>query len=81
MTSCFLLGDRRRLVSTRAIFLTFGVMCFRCSRKSSMGLICAPNILYDLLGGRYLIFVPSSNFIVLVWFVNRLVLALLIGFL
>ena len=44
-----------------------------------MGLICIPNILDDLLGGRYLMFVPSSNLIVRIWFVNRLVLALLIG--
>ena len=56
-------------------------MCFRWSLKSSMGLICTPNVLYDLFGGRYLMFVPSSNLIVLTWFVNRLMLALLIGFL
>ena len=45
-----------------------------------MGLIRTPNRLYDLLGGRYLMFVPSSNLIVRIWFVSRLVLALLIGF-
>ena len=66
MTSCFLLGDSRLLVSTRASFLTSVVMCLRWSLKSSMGLICTPSILYDFLGGRYSIFVPSSNLIVLI---------------
>ena len=80
MTNCFLLGDSRRFDITQASFLISVVICFRWSRKSSMGLICTPNILYDLLGGRYLMFVPSSNLIVRIWFVSRLVLALLIGF-
>ena len=80
MTSCIMLGDSRLLVSTRARFLTSVVMCLRWSLKSSMGCICTPSILYDLLGGRYLMFVPSSNSIVLIWFVNRLMFALLIGF-
>ena len=44
-----------------------------------MGLICTPGILYDLFRGRYLIFVPSSNLIVLIWFINRFMCALLIG--
>ena len=66
MTNCFLLGDSRHLVSTRASFLTSVVICFRWSVKSNMGLICTLSILYDLLGGRYLIFVPSSNLIVLI---------------
>jgi hypothetical protein len=79
-TSCFLPGDSRLLISTRAIFLTSVVMCVRWSLKFSMGLICTPNIFYDLLGGRYLIFVPYSNLIVLIWFVNGLMLALIIGF-
>ena len=52
MNSCFLLGDNRLLVSTRASFPTSVVMCLRWSLKSSMGLISTPNILYDLLGGR-----------------------------
>ena len=80
MTSCFLLGDSRLLVSIRASFLTSVVMCLKWSLKSSMGLICTPSILYDLFGGRFLIFVPSSNLIVFIWVVNRLMFALLIGF-
>ncbi len=57
MTSCFLLGDNSRLLgSTRASFLTSVVMCLRWSLKSSMGFICSSSILFDLLGGRYLIF-------------------------
>jgi hypothetical protein len=80
MTSCFLLGDSLLLVSTRARFLTSMVMCFKWSLKSSMGLICTPSILYDLFGGRYLVFeVPSSNLIVFIWFINRFMFALLIG--
>jgi len=78
ITSCFLMGgDRHRLVRTLAIFLTSVVMCLRWSLKSNMGLICTPNILYDLLGGRYLMFAPSSNLIVLLWLVSMLLLALL----
>ena len=79
MTSCFRLGDSLLLVSTRASCLTSVVMCLRWCLKSIIGLIWTPNILYDLFGGRYLIFVPSSNLIVLIWFVNRLMFALLIG--
>ena len=79
MTSCFLLGESLLLVSTRARFLTSVVMSLRWSLKSSMGLICTPSILYDLFGGRYFIFVPSSNLIVLIWFVSRFMFALLIG--
>ena len=52
MTSFFLLGESCLLVSVFAIFRTSVVMCFRCSLKSSMGLTCTPNILYDLFGGR-----------------------------
>ena len=59
--------------------MTSVVMCFRWSLKSNMGLICTPSILYDLFGGRYLIFVPSSNFIVLIWLIRRLMFVLLIG--
>ena len=79
MTSCFQLGDSLLLVSTRAIFPAFVVMCCRWSLKSSMGLIFTPRILYDLFGVRYLIFVPFSNLIVLIWFSNRFMFALLIG--
>ena len=66
MTRCFRLGDCLLLVSTRASFLTSVVMCCRWSLKSSIGLIWTPSILYDLFWGRYLIFVQSSNLIVLV---------------
>ena len=45
-----------------------------------MGLICTPSILYDLFGDRYMMFVPSSYLIVLIWFISRLVLAVLSGF-
>ena len=79
MTSCFRLRDSLLLVSTRASFLTYVVMCCRWSLKSSMGLICPPSILYDLFGGIYLICVPYSNLIVLLWFNNRFMLALLFG--
>ena len=76
ITSCFLLGDRRRLVYTLAICLIFVVMFLRCSMKSNMGLICTLGILYDLFGDGYLMVVPFSNLIVLIWFIIRLVLAL-----
>ena len=79
MTSFFLLGNSLLLVRVRASILTSVVICFRWSLKSSMGLISTPNILYDLFGGSYLMFVPSSNLIVLIWFVSRLMIALLIG--
>jgi hypothetical protein len=62
MTSSFLLGDSILLVSTRARFLTSVVTCFRWSLKSNYGLTCTPSILYDLFGGRYLIFVICSVF-------------------
>ena len=38
-----------------ASFLTSLVMWRKCSLKSNMGLMWTPSILYDLLGGRYLI--------------------------
>ncbi len=50
------------------------------SLKSSMVLICTSNIMCDVFVGMYLMLVPSSNFIILIWFVRRVVLALLIGF-
>ena len=46
-----------------ANFLTSLVIWRKCSRKSSMGLMWTPSILYDLLGGRYLIWVSSANVI------------------
>ena len=79
MTSFFLWGESLLLVRVRASILTSVVICFRWSLKYNMRLICTPNILYDLFGGRYLIFVPSSNLIVLIWFINRFMFALFIG--
>jgi hypothetical protein len=38
---------------------TSSVMCRKWSRKSSIGLMWTPSILYDLVGGRYLIWEPS----------------------
>jgi len=74
-------GDNRRFASTREMCcLTSVVMCLIWPLKSSVGLMCTPSILYDLFGGRYLMSVPSLNLIVLIWFISRLVLALLMGF-
>ena len=44
-------------------YLTSLVLWRKCSWKSSMGLMWTPSILYDLFGGRYLIWVPSANMI------------------
>jgi hypothetical protein len=49
-----------------ASFLTSLVMWRKCSRKSNMGLMWTPSILYDLFGGRYLMWVPSANVIELI---------------
>ena len=46
-----------------ASYLTSLVMWRKCSLKSSIGLMWTPSILYDLLGGRYLMCVPSVNVI------------------
>ena len=43
-----------RFAMAFAIFLTCLVMWRKCSQKSSMGFMWTPSILYDLLGGRYL---------------------------
>ncbi len=45
------LGNRRLFVRTLASIRTSTVMCLRLSRKSSMGLIYVPSIVYDLFGG------------------------------
>ncbi len=66
MTNCFLLGDSRLLVSTRASCLTSVVMWLSSSLKSSIVFSCTPSILYDLLGDRYLMFDMSSILIVLI---------------
>jgi hypothetical protein len=49
-----------------ASFLTSFVMWRKCSLKSSMGLMWTPSILYDLFGGRYFMWVPSTNVIELI---------------
>ncbi len=79
ITNCFLLGGSLLLISTRASFLTSVVMCLRWSLKSNMGLIFTLSILYDLFGGRYVMFDPSSNLIVVIWFVKRLMFSFLIS--
>ena len=48
-----------------ANLLTSLVMWRMCSRKSSMGLMLTSSIFYDLIGCRYLIWVPFAN--VLEW--------------
>ena len=53
ITVFFRLGDSSLRVRTLASFLMSIVMCLRRSRESSMGLMCTPNILYDVFGGRY----------------------------
>ena len=55
-------GLSLRFARASAYFLTSLVTIWRkCSRKSSMGLICIPSILYDLFGGRYLMWNQSAN--------------------
>jgi hypothetical protein len=49
-----------------ASFFTSLVIWWKCSLKSSMGLMWTPSILYDLLGGRYLMWVPSVNMMELI---------------
>ena len=80
ITSCFLLGYSPLFIITLASCLTSVVTCLRWSLKFSMGFICTHSILCELLRGIYLMFVPSSNLIVLIWLLSRLVFALLIGF-
>jgi hypothetical protein len=48
-------GLSLRFARALASCLTSLVMWWKCSRKSSMGLMWTPSILYVLLGGRYLI--------------------------
>ena len=50
-----------RLARAMASFLTSLVIWWKCSLKSNMGLMWTPSILYDLFGGRYLMWVPSMN--------------------
>ncbi len=54
-------GLSLRFARALASFLTSLLIWRKCSRKSSTGLMLTPSILYDLFGGRYLIWVPSTN--------------------
>ena len=54
-------GLSLRFARALANFLTSLVMWRKCSRKSNMGMMWTPSILYDLFGGRYLMWVPSAN--------------------
>ena len=47
--------------------LTSLVIWRMCSRKSSMGFMWTPSILYYLLEGRYLMWEPSENVIELIF--------------
>jgi len=64
------LRGRFSLRFTRALanFLTSLVVWRKCYRKSSMGLMWTPSILYYLFGGRYLMWVQSTNVIELACF-------------
>jgi hypothetical protein len=53
-------------VRALAYLRTSLVMCMKCSLNSSIGLMCTPNILYDLFGGRYVMWDPSRKDIVLI---------------
>ena len=55
-----------RFARALASFLTSLVMWRKCSRKSNIGLMWTPSILYDLFGGRYFMWVPSANVIELI---------------
>jgi len=59
-------GLRLRFARAFASFLTSLVICRKCSRKSSVGSMWTPIILYDLFGGRYLMCVPSANVVELI---------------
>ncbi len=59
-----------RLASALAMSLTSLVMCARCCLKSRTVLMWTPSILYDLFGGRYLIWVPSRNLMECIWACN-----------
>jgi len=52
MTSCFLMGYSRLLVSTRASCITSVVLCSRWSLKSSMGLICTQKHFVGFVRGQ-----------------------------
>jgi hypothetical protein len=62
-TASYLRGGGLSLRFARAFasFLASLVIWRKCSRKSSMGLMWTPSIFYDLFGGRYFIWVPSTN--------------------
>jgi len=75
ISSSFLFGDSFPSFTTLASGWTSPVACFRWSLKPIMGLICATSIMYDVFGGRCLMCVPSSDFIVLIRHLRRLVCA------
>jgi hypothetical protein len=52
----------RALASLR----TFLMICAKCSLKSKAGLMWTPSIFYYLFGGRYVMWDPSRNEIVLI---------------
>ena len=69
--SCSIAKDFRgglsfRFARAMASFLTSLVIWWKCSLKSSMGLMWTLSILYDLFGGSFLIWVPSVNVIELI---------------
>ncbi len=71
ITCGFLLGDSSLFIRILASCRTSEVTCLRWSRKYSMELICTPNILYYLFGGRCRMGESSSNFIALIWLRSR----------
>jgi hypothetical protein len=66
--SCYVAVDLREGLSLRfarvfASIITSLVIWRKCSRKSNMEFMWTPSILYDLFGGRYLIWEPSEHMI------------------
>jgi hypothetical protein len=59
-------GPSLRFVRALDNLWTSLVMCMKCSLKSSSGLMCTPNFLYDFFGGRYVMWNPSRKDIVLI---------------
>ncbi len=63
--SCFARRGPRSVVWY--VISDFGVfLLFKVSLKSKTGLMCTPSILYDRLGGRYMMWDLSRNVIVLI---------------
>ena len=59
-------GPSFLFVRALASLRTFLVMFVKYYLKSNNGLMCTPNILYDLFGGRYVMRDPSRKDIVLI---------------